>query len=291
MLSMTGYGRGEYKENGVEITVELKTVNNRYLDVSIKSPRVFVSSEEAVRSVIREKMTRGHIDVYINLSDKREQKRSLYLDEGIAKAYVATAKKLKELFPEAVDDITLTSIMRYPDAVRSEDISSDDGELLTGMNKALLSALDNLNVMRAKEGEKLKADMLKRVDYIEKLVKSIQVKAPEVAENYKSKLRSKIEKALECAEYDEQRLLTEVTIFADKSNIDEELTRLFSHVAQFREISETSLVGRKLDFLIQEFNRETNTICSKSNDLEITRLGLEIKNEIEKIREQVQNVE
>lgn len=291
MLSMTGYGRGEYKENGVEITVELKTVNNRYLDVSIKSPRVFVSSEEAVRSVIREKMTRGHIDVYINLSDKREQKRSLYLDEGIAKAYVAAAKKLKELFPEAVDDITLTSIMRYPDAVRSEDISSDDGELLTGMNKALLAALDNLNVMRAKEGEKLKADMLKRVDYIEKLVKSIQAKAPEVAENYKSKLQAKIEKALSSAEYDEQRLLTEVTIFADKSNIDEELTRLFSHVAQFREISETSLVGRKLDFLIQEFNRETNTICSKSNDLEITRLGLEIKNEIEKIREQVQNVE
>lgn len=291
MLSMTGYGRGEYKENGVEITVELKTVNNRYLDVSIKSPRVFVSSEEAVRSVIREKMTRGHIDVYINLSDKREQKRSLYLDEGIAKAYVAAAKKLKELFPEAVDDITLTSIMRYPDAVRSEDISSDDGELLTGMNKALLAALDNLNVMRAKEGEKLKADMLKRVDYIEKLVKSIQAKAPEVAENYKRKLQAKIEKALDGAAVDEQRLLTEVTIFADKSNIDEELTRLFSHVAQFREISETSLVGRKLDFLIQEFNRETNTICSKSNDLEITRLGLEIKNEIEKIREQVQNVE
>lgn len=291
MLSMTGYGRGEYKENGVEITVELKTVNNRYLDVSIKSPRVFVSSEEAVRSVIREKMTRGHIDVYINLSDKREQKRSLYLDEGIAKAYVATAKKLKELFPEAVDDITLTSIMRYPDAVRSEDISSDDGELLTGMNKALAAALDNLNVMRAKEGEKLKADMLKRVDYIEKLVKSIQAKAPEVAENYKRKLQAKIEKALDGAAVDEQRLLTEVTIFADKSNIDEELTRLFSHVAQFREISETSLVGRKLDFLIQEFNRETNTICSKSNDLEITRLGLEIKNEIEKIREQVQNVE
>lgn len=291
MLSMTGYGRGEYKENGVEITVELKTVNNRYLDVSIKSPRVFVSSEEAVRGVIREKMTRGHIDVYINLSDKREQKRSLYIDEGIAEAYVATAKKLKTLFPEAVDDITLTSIMRYPDAVRSEDISSDDGELLTGMDKALAAALDNLNVMRAKEGEKLKADMLKRVDYIEKLVKSIQAKAPEVAENYKRKLQAKIEKALDGAAVDEQRLLTEVTIFADKSNIDEELTRLFSHVAQFREISETSLVGRKLDFLIQEFNRETNTICSKSNDLEITRLGLEIKNEIEKIREQVQNVE
>lgn len=291
MLSMTGYGRGEYKEGGLELTVEIKTVNNRYLDVSIKSPRIFTAQEEAIRSVIRGKLTRGHADVFVSLSDKREKRRALYLDEGAAAAYAEAARKVRELFPDAADDFSVTSILRYPDVVRAEEISAADDELTQALNVALCAALEKLNAMRAVEGEKLKVDMLSRMEVIETLVEKVRVRAPAVAQNYREKLEAKIKKILDGVEADEGRLLTEVALFADKSNIDEELTRLGSHISQFREICGETLVGRKLDFLVQEFNRETNTICSKSNDLEITRTGLALKNEIEKIREQVQNIE
>lgn len=291
MLSMTGYGRGEYKEGGVELTVEIKTVNNRYLDAAIKAPRIFAAQEEVIRGVIRENLTRGHADVFISVSDKREREKTLNLDENAARAYVAAAQKISALFPEIQNDVTITSVMRFPDVLKSGDAEDSDGELIAAMTETLRLALEKLNTMRQKEGEKLKTDMLARMDTIEKLVGDVEVRAPLVAEGYRQKLECKIKKILEDVEVDEARLLTEVAIFADKSNIDEELTRLRSHIAQFREICSEKLVGRKLDFLVQEFNRETNTICSKSNDLEITRLGLALKNEIEKVREQVQNVE
>lgn len=291
MLSMTGYGRGEYKEGGVELTVEIKTVNNRYLDVSVKCPRIFIAYEDVIRQAVREKLTRGHADVYVGLSDKRERQRELYLDESVAKAYVQAGERIKELFPQAHDDLTVTNILRYPDVIKPEDNYSADDELLLALKTALSGALDKLNVMRGTEGEKLKADMLSRMDVIEKLVIDVEKRAPLVAEGYKTKLEAKMKKILEGVQPDEGRLLTEVALFTDKSNIDEELTRLHSHISQFREICKDTLVGRKLDFLVQEFNRETNTVCSKSNDLEITRLGLALKNEIEKVREQVQNIE
>lgn len=291
MLSMTGYGRGEYKEGGIELTVEIKTVNNRYLDVSVKCPRIFVSSEDAVRAAVREKLTRGHADVFVQLSDKREKQRVLFLDEGTAYAYADAARRIKELFPDAVNDFSVTNILRYPDVIKTEESSSADEECVSALKCALGIALEKLNAMRLTEGEKLKADMLSRMDTIEKLVGDIEKRAPLVAEGYKAKLEARMKKILDGVEVDEGRLLTEVAIFTDKSNIDEELTRLHSHISQFREISKEALVGRKLDFLVQEFNRETNTVCSKSNDIEITRLGLALKNEIEKVREQVQNVE
>ena len=291
MLSMTGYGRGEYKEGGIELIVEVKTVNNRYLDVSVKSPRVFIACEDAIRSAVREKMTRGHMDVFITLSDKRQKQRSIYLDENTAAAYADAAKRIKNLFPEAADDFSVTNILRYPDVIKSEENSGADDELIKAMIIALGKALDKLNAMREIEGGKLSEDMLARMDVIEKQVKAIGRRAPLVAQNYREKLEIKIKKILENVEVDEGRLLTEVALFSDKSNIDEELTRLDSHISQFRLICKDKLVGRKLDFLVQEFNRETNTICSKSNDIEVTRLGLAMKNEIEKIREQVQNVE
>ena len=291
MLSMTGYGRGEYKEGGIELTVEIKTVNNRYLDVSVKSPRIFIAFEEVIRSAVREKLTRGHADVFISLSDKRERERTLYLDEGVAKAYADSARKVKELFPDAENDFSVTSVLRYPDVLRAEENGTVDDECFNALKCALSVALDKLNEMRAVEGEKLENDMLSRIATIEGQVKSIEKRAPLVAENYRQKLEVKMKKLLEGVEVDEGRLLTEVALFSDKSNIDEELTRLHSHISQFREICKEILVGRKLDFLVQEFNRETNTICSKSNDIEITRVGLAMKNEIEKIREQVQNVE
>ncbi len=291
MLSMTGYGKGEYKEGGIELTCEIKTVNNRYLDVSVKAPRIFTAYEDVVRTLVREKLTRGHADVFVSCKDKRERPAALVPDMQLAASYVAAATALKAAFPALADDVTLTSVLRFPDVLKQDEQAAADEELLSALKKALSEALDNLNRMRRTEGEKLKADMLSRMDSIEALAKEIAARAPKVAEEYRKKLEERVREYLKDANADEGRLLTEVAVFADKSNIDEELTRLFSHISQFRSICEEGIVGRKLDFLVQEFNREANTTCSKSNDIEITRTGLALKNEIEKVREQVQNLE
>ncbi len=291
MLSMTGYGKGEYKEGGIELTCEIKTVNNRYLDVSVKAPRIFTAYEDVVRTLVREKLTRGHADVFVSYKDKRERPAALVPDMQLAASYVTAATALKEAFPALADDVTLTSVLRFPDVLKQDEQAAADEELLSALKKALSEALDNLNRMRRTEGEKLKADMLSRMDSIEALAKEIAARAPKVAEEYRRKLEERVREYLKDANADEGRLLTEVAVFADKSNIDEELTRLFSHISQFRSICEEGIVGRKLDFLVQEFNREANTTCSKSNDIEITRTGLALKNEIEKVREQVQNLE
>lgn len=291
MLSMTGYGKGEYAEGGLELTCEIKTVNNRYLDVSIKAPRIFAAYEDVVRNTIRKKLTRGHADVYISLKDKRERPTALATDIALASSYVAAAKALKEAFPDLTDDVTLSSVLRYPEVLKQEDSYSLDEEMTNALDVALNIALDKLNEMRAVEGQKLKEDMLSRVQTIEGLVGEISLRAPLIAAEYREKLTARVKEYLADTQIDEGRLLTEVAVFTDKSNIDEELTRLRSHIEQFRAISEEGIVGRKLDFLVQEFNREANTTCSKSNDVTITRAGLALKNEIEKIREQVQNLE
>ena len=291
MWSMTGYGKGEAGTNGLEVTCEIKTVNNRYLDVSVKAPRVFSGLEEVIRSTVKAKLTRGHADVFITMKDKRERQTALALDTALASSYINVAKTLKEAFPEITDDITLTSVLRYPEVLKSDDTVALDDEMTACLKTALAMALDKLNEMRLIEGEKLKADMLSRVDFIEKTVEEISQRAPLIAKEYKDKLTARVKEYLDGANLDESRILTEVAVFTDKSNIDEELTRLRSHIEQFRQICTEGVVGRKLDFLVQEFNREANTTCSKSNDITITRLGLALKNEIEKIREQVQNIE
>lgn len=291
MYSMTGYGRGEYKADGLSVTAEIKTVNNRYLDISLKPPKIFIAHEEAFRSLIKEKLTRGHAEVFISYTDKRENKAEAALDLEAARAYIKNAEALHAAFPQLNFDVTVTTLLRQGDIMCSDDGSSADEQLLSAAKEALSSALDKLNAMREIEGGKLAADMLGRVCTIEKTVEKIAERAPYVAQDYAVKLEEKVRKYLADTTVDEGRLLTEVSIFADKSNIDEEITRLRSHIAQFRAIAKEGLVGRKLDFLVQEFNRESNTICSKANDIEITRFGLELKNEIEKIREQVQNVE
>ncbi len=291
MFSMTGFGRGEYKQEGIELTAEVKTVNNRYLDISVKCPKVFSAYEDTVRKLVREYLTRGHADIFISITDKRRREKAYYVDESAAAAYVEAAKRLAELFPDLPDDVTITSVLRQPDMLRAEEPGTADDEMVSALKSALCSALQKLNAMRAVEGEKLAADMLARVDNIERMVQGISERAPLVARDYGERLAEKVRTYLQNIPFDEGRLLTEVAVFADKSNIDEELTRLRSHIGQFRAICGEKLVGRKLDFLIQEFNRETNTICSKSNDIVITKLGLDMKNEIEKIREQVQNVE
>jgi len=291
MLSMTGYGKGEYCEGGLELTCEIKTVNNRYLDVSIKAPRIFAAYEDVIRNTVRKKLTRGHADVFVSLKDKRERPTALTVDLALAASYVAAAKTLKETFPELPDDLTLSSVLRYPEVLKQDDAQTLDEELTTALQTALEKALDTLNEMRLIEGEKLKIDMLSRMDTIETLVAEVSTRAPQLAEEYREKLKNRVQEYLENVPMDEGRLLSEVAVFADRTNIDEELTRLKSHIEQFRSICEEGVVGRKLDFLVQEFNREANTTCSKSNDVAITRTGLALKNEIEKIREQVQNIE
>ena len=291
MFSMTGYGKGEYKEGGIELTVEIKTVNNRYLDVSVKSPKSFNAYEETVRSLVRGSLSRGHADVFVGFNDRREQAGRLTVDENAARAYVQAAERLKELFPGIADDLTLTALLRGADVIRTEEDAADDEQVLAALTAALSAALEKLNAMRAREGEKLAADMLARMDTIETLVGEIAARAPCVAENYRAKLFERMREVLADAPVDEARLLSEAAVFADKCNIDEELTRLRSHISQFRAVCREERVGRKLDFLVQEFNREANTICSKSNDLAVTNAALALKNEIEKIREQVQNIE
>lgn len=291
MLSMTGYGKGTYNDGELELTCEMKTVNNRYLDISMKAPRIFAAYEETAKGIVREKLTRGHADVFISFKDKREKPTALTADLALAASYIEAANALKEKFPTLPDDITVSTVLRYPEVLKQEETQSLDETLIAALKTALGAALDNLNQMRLAEGEKLKEDMLTRMQIIENLVEQISARAPLVAEEYRQKLTARVKEYLDGAAIDENRLLTEVAVFADKSNIDEELTRLRSHIQQFRAICKEGVVGRKLDFLVQEFNREANTTCSKSNDVEITRLGLALKNEIEKVREQVQNLE
>ena len=195
------------------------------------------------------------------------------------------------MFPDAENDFSVTGILRFPDVIKAEESSAADDECVAALEEALNSAILKLNEMRAVEGGKLEADMLSRMDVIERHVKEIEKLAPLVKDKYRVKLEAGMKKILENVEVDEGRLLNEVAVFTDKSNIDEELTRLNSHIVQFREICKDGIVGRKLDFLVQEFNRECNTICSKSNDAAVTAAALDMKNEIEKVREQVQNLE
>ena len=290
MYSMTGYGKGEYREGGIELTVEVKSVNNRYLDLAIKSPRVFLAYEETVRGMVRESISRGHVDVFVSYSDKREKERSFDVDLNLARAYAAAANELAEAFPQLANDVTVSYLLRQSDVVRSEEAAGEDETLVEAMKAALKAALEAHKAMRLAEGKRLEADLLARMETIEKLRASIEKRAPMVAINYREKFTERITEYLG-GKVEETRILTEAAIFADKCNIDEELTRLASHIAEFRNIAKSEQVGRKLDFLVQEFNRECNTICSKSNDREITALGLEMKNEIEKVREQIQNLE
>lgn len=289
MYSMTGFGKGEYSEGGLEIGVELKSVNNRFLDLSVKCPHILSRYEDAVRSMIRGALSRGHVDVYVTLLDKREKQKRLYVDLAAARAYVDAANTLKENFPQVADDTTITFLLRSPDVVRPEEVKEDD-DLLPALQAALKAALEKLRDMRFKEGERLKADLLTRMDTIETLRENIARRAPLVAEEYRRKLTERITEYLG-GKVDETRILTEAAVYADKCNIDEELTRLSSHITEFRKICEEEAVGRKLDFLVQEFNRECNTVCSKSNDAALTKFALDMKNEIEKVREQIQNLE
>lgn len=290
MQSMTGYGKAEYNVDGLNLLIEIRTVNNRFLDIVPKYPRVFLKYDDLIRKTISAKVARGRLELFINLKDVREGGKEYVVDQGLARGYYNAYLVLREQFPDLADDFPITNLMRLPDVVTQNNTTDDDiyQDILI---ETLNSALDNLNQMRMVEGEKLKQDLLTRLSTIEELLHNIIERAPLIKEEYSAKLTERIKKALGEVDFDETRLLQEVAIFADKSNIDEEITRLKSHIQQFKTIVDGENAGRKLDFLIQEFNREANTICSKSNDIQITDNALKLKCEIEKIREQIQNLE
>ncbi len=290
MFSMTGYGKAEYRTDEISLLIELKSINNRNLDVNCKVPRVFAGFEDLIRKTISQNVRRGRVDVFVTFFDHREKNLELNIDRGLLKGYLSSARSISEEF-DIPNDVTASLVMRNPDLVSfSGDLPDLDGleDVVLGTTE---KACAELNRMRLTEGEKLKKDICKRMEVIRETVTAVRERAPFVAEEYRKKLKERIEEALSGVQLDEARLLNEVAFFADKSNIDEELTRLDSHIAQFYEIIEAPSAGKKLDFLIQEFNRESNTICSKANDLTVTNLGLNLKCEIEKIREQIQNLE
>lgn len=289
MYSMTGYGKAEYVNEGMNITVEIRTVNNRNLDINTKIPRAFIGLEDVVRGVIKDKLSRGRVDVFVNYKDDSSSSVNVSVNLELAKAYYTASEEIAKSLG-IVNDYSVSRLMSAPDVLSSDGVT-DYAEYKDVLVSLTASAIDALNVMRKTEGEKLVLDMKARMETIKKFVDKIKERAPLVAKEYKEKLKDRIETYLQGVEFDEARLLNEVAFFTDKSNIDEELTRLYSHISQFYEIIKIDGAGKKLDFLIQEFNRETNTICSKSNDIEITNIGLNLKNEIEKIREQVQNLE
>ena len=292
MKSMTGYGKAEFQNEKLTLSVEIKTVNNRFLDVSYKYPRSFTALQEGMRSALQKHLSRGKVDLYVNYKRAVSGDGALSFDEDLASSYVNLAKSLKKRFPSLKNDFTVTSLIKTPDVIKVEQEEIDIDYISPILFETIEKACENLNSMREFEGEKLKADMLSRIDTIESTVAVIKERAPLVSEDYRKRLYEKVQSLLEGQSIDEARLLQEVAIFADKCNIDEELTRLNSHVSQFRKICESvGEVGKKLDFLVQEFNRESNTICSKSNDVEVTDNALKLKCEIEKIREQIQNIE
>ena len=289
MFSMTGYGKAEYVNEGVDLVVEIKTVNNRNFDFNAKMPRVFLPLESEVRKIVSSFVSRARIDLFVNFSDKRQINQDAIVDIEKAKSYYLASETIaKEL--GITNDLSVASIMRLPDVI-SDNRETDEEEFSVIFLETVKKACEKLNEMRRKEGEKLVSDLLSRMETINKLRNKIIERAPLLANSYKEKLKSRIEEYLKDVPYDETRLLNEVAFYTDKVNIDEELTRLGSHISQFTEIVGVDAMGKKLDFLMQEFNRETNTICSKSNDIEITNYALSLKNEIEKVREQVQNLE
>lgn len=287
---MTGYGRADYKTVGINLTVEVKTVNNRNLDINCKTPRCLIAFEDLIRKCVQDKLKRGRVDVFVSFSDVREKQRPIVIDYSLAESYVSAAKNLAEKF-DITNDYSVADLIRVQGVVEEENALEDYSEFEGALKETTYAALDRLNAMRKAEGEKLVSDIKNRMATIKGVVDEIANRAPIVKEDYSAKLKERITECLGEVNYDEARLLNEVAFFADKSNIDEEVTRLYSHISQFYKLADLEGTGKQIDFLIQEFNREANTICSKANDISVTNYGLSLKCEIEKIREQIQNLE
>ena len=290
MHSMTGYGRAAGEIDGRQMTVELKSVNHRFLDIAFRMPRNLMFAEEAARKAIGERLNRGHVDVFVTYKNLRTDARTVTADPALFAAY---ARALEGLTGSGLsDDRSLMAVARMPDVLIVTEAEEDREAVTALMLKVLSEALDQLCAMRAREGEAMRRDLTEKVSAIERMTGEIEARYPETVSAYRTRLQAAVKELLQDTEVDETRLLTEVALMADRSAIAEEIVRLRSHVQQLLNLFESEEpIGRRIDFIVQELNREVNTITSKSQDIPITRLAVDMKAEIEKLREQIQNIE
>ena len=291
-ISMTGFGRGEYKNDNYHFTVECRTINHKYVDINIRLPRKISFLEDKIRNVVKDYIKRGRVDLYIKLDLIGSEDVNLKFDEKLASEYVNILNNIKDTF-KLQDDITVMNIAKFPDIIKSEEKEEDEDLLWSMLREALADCLVKLKDMRVEEGSKLAKDIDMRCDLLKDYIEQIENYSYNVVNEYKEKLNNRINEILENPSLvDENRLAQEVAVYADKCSITEEIVRFKSHITQLKKsIHKDESIGRKIDFLIQEMNRETNTIGSKSSDLNITNLVVEVKSELEKIREQIQNIE
>ncbi len=289
--SMTGFGSAKGTVEGLEISVELKSVNNRYLDTSVRMPRSFLFAEEMVKSCVQSHISRGKVDVFVTVDSSQTGDTIVKINEGLLKGYLDAVGHIAEEYKLPLD-LTALSASRFPDVLSVEKKDLDAEAIGKGMERIVEQALQDFDDMRLREGAKLRDDVLNRLETISDLVAAVEEKAPETVEEYRRRLEQKMAEVLGTAGIDENRILAEAAIFADRIAVDEETVRLRSHMAQLTTmINGNSPTGRKIDFLIQEFNREANTIGSKCQNSRIAHVVVDLKSEIEKIREQIQNIE
>lgn len=289
--SMTGFGRYEIAEAERKITVEIKSVNHRYLDVSIKMPKKLNFFEAAIRNELKNYIQRGKVDIFITYEDFTESNICVKYNKEVAAEYMKYLEQMQKDF-ELDNDVRVSTLSRYPEVFSMEEQTIDEEKLWLLLDKALKGALEGFVTSRIKEGENLRDDLIAKLDGMLEHVSFIEKRSPEIITEYRQKLEDKVKELLSDAQIDESRLLMEVTIYADKVCVDEELVRLRSHIEMTRDnLVQGGSIGRKLDFIAQEMNREANTILSKTNNLEISNHAIDLKTEIEKVREQIQNIE
>ncbi len=289
--SMTGYGSASGSAQGFNISVELKSVNNRFLDTSVRMPRSFMFAEETVKSAVQRHISRGKVDVFVTVDSAGTDEVCVKVNEALLKGYVTAVKHIAEEYG-LNDDVSAMSVARFPEVLTVEKADIDTEAVAAAIGELTELALEDFDKMRLREGEKLRDDVLSRLQTIDALVTTVERSAPETVKAYRSRLEQKMQEVLGTAGIDESRILAEAAIFADHIAVDEETVRLRSHMSQLRQMVEgSSPTGRKIDFLVQEFNREANTIGSKCQNSDIAHTVVDLKSEIEKIREQIQNIE
>lgn len=289
--SMTGFGRSEIVKGNRKISVEIKSVNHRYLEAGIKMPKKLNVFESRMRDLLKKYATRGKIDIFINYEDDSENQVNLKFNQNIADEYMTIFNNMSEKY-NLKNDMTVGGLARFPEVITMDEVQEDEEELWHFIEEAMKAALEQFVNTRILEGENLKKDLLGKLDHMEELVAFVEKRSPEIMKEYRSKLESKVKELLGDTTIDESRIATEVIIYADKICVDEETVRLRSHIEHARKcLNEEGGIGRKMDFIAQEMNREANTTLSKANDIEISNAAIDLKTEIEKVREQIQNIE
>ena len=289
--SMTGFGRCKVLKDSRKFTVELKSVNHRYLDVNIRMPKKLNFFETSIRTLLKSYADRGKVDIFITYEDLSQSQVSVKYNAALAAEYLKYLNQMAEEF-SLDNDVRVSTLSRYPEVFTMEECSEDEDELWNGLKEALEGAFSQFVEMRTKEGERLKEDILLKLDLLSEQIRFIEERSPQIIAEYRTKLEEKMRELLEDTQIDDNRIAAEVILFADKICTDEEVVRLKSHIQHMKEtLEESNGIGRKLDFIAQEMNREANTILSKANDLDISNRAISLKTEIEKIREQIQNIE